>query len=50
MSDDLSMAECFSILVNIEDHPEFLPRARELATGFLAGARYGADHHYAPFP
>ena len=48
--DGLSMAEYFHILVNIEDHPDFSPKARELALGFFAQADYGASPHYARFP
>lgn len=48
-NDDPTMAECFGILVNIEDFPDFLPQARALATDFLAAANYRADAHYAPF-
>jgi len=47
--DNLSMADYFHLLVNIEDYPDFVPKARELATGFLAAAVYDADPHYAPF-
>jgi hypothetical protein len=43
------MAEYFHILVNVEDHPDFLPKGRELATGFLAAADYDALPHYAKF-
>lgn len=46
--DDLTMPEYFYILVNIEEHPEFRPKARELARTFLAMADYG-DANYAPF-
>jgi hypothetical protein len=46
--DNLTMPEYFHILVNIEDHPDFAPKARELAEGFLAAADY-SDEHYVPF-
>jgi hypothetical protein len=47
--DGLTMAEYFHLLVNVEDHPDFLPKGRELATGFLAAADYDAHPHYAKF-
>ncbi|HWM58343.1 MAG TPA: LodA/GoxA family CTQ-dependent oxidase [Pseudonocardia sp.] len=47
--DNLTMPEYYHILVNIEDYPDFTPKARELATGFLAAADYASDPHYARF-
>ena len=46
--ENLSMAEYFHLLVNVEDHPDFALKARELAMGFLAAADY-SDPHYAKF-
>jgi len=34
------MAEYFHYLVNIEDYPDFLPMARQLALDFFAKADY----------
>lgn len=47
--DGLPMSEYFHLLTNIEQHPDFLPKARELAYGFLRGADYDADDFYQPF-
>lgn len=47
--DNLTVPEYFHILVNVEDYPDFVPKARELAAGFLAAAQYDADPHYAQF-
>lgn len=32
--DNLSMPEYYHLLVNIEDHPDFIPKARALALDF----------------
>lgn len=45
----LSWGEYFHILTNIEQHPDFLPKAREIANGFFAAANYDADENYVPF-
>ena len=47
--DGLSWPEYFHILTNIEQHPEFLPKAKEIARGFFAGANYDADEFYQFF-
>lgn len=47
--DGLSWGEYFHILTNIEQHPEFLPKAKEIARKFFAGADYGADSNYGRF-
>lgn len=47
--DGQSMAQYFHYLVNIEDYPDFLPMARELALDFFSKADYTADAHYRPF-
>lgn len=44
----LGWGEYFYYLANIEDYPDFLPKARELALNFFARADY-SDPHYAPF-
>jgi hypothetical protein len=41
----LPLAEYFHYLVNIEDYPDFLPMARQLALDFLAKADYSDPHH-----
>jgi len=45
----LGWPEYFHILTNIEQHPDFLPKAKELARNFFAGADY-SDEMYRPFP
>lgn len=45
----------FHLMLNLEDHPGFLPRARELAEGFLSAARGrmarpGLEPELLPFP
>lgn len=47
--DNLTMAEYFHLLVNVEDYPDFSPKARELAKSFFAQADYTSDPHYAQF-
>lgn len=47
--DGLSWGEYFHILTNIEQHPDFLPKAKQLARQFFSGADYGADKNYGPF-
>lgn len=47
--DGLSWGEYFHLLMNIEDHPDFRIKARELASGFFEGASFDADPMYAPF-
>lgn len=47
--DGQSMAQYFHYLVNIEDYPDFLPMARELALDFFSKADYAADPHHRPF-
>lgn len=46
---DLTMAEKFHMLVNIEDYPDMIPRAHEWARAFFEAADYGADPNYAQF-
>lgn len=48
--ESLTRAEQFHVLLNIEDHPGFLPHGREIARTFFRGADYGADPLYAEFP
>jgi hypothetical protein len=43
------MSEYFHVLVNVEDYPDFAPKARELAANFFAGVDYDSDPHYAKF-
>jgi len=45
----LSWPEYFHILTNIEQHPEFLPKAKEIAHRFFAGANYDAAENYQMF-
>ena len=45
----LSWPEYFHILTNIERHPEFLPKAKEIARRFFAEADYDADDNYRAF-
>ncbi len=47
--DGLTMPEYFHILTNVEQHPDFLPKARELALNFFANANFDADQNYARF-
>jgi hypothetical protein len=47
--DGLSWAGYFHLLTNIERNPEFVPKAKELALQFFAGADFDADPSYAPF-
>jgi hypothetical protein len=47
--DGLTWPEYFHILTNIEQHPDFFPKARELALDFFAGADYEKDENYTPF-
>ena len=48
--DGLSWGQYFHLLMNIEGHPEFRAKARELALRFLEGADFGADVLYNEFP
>ncbi|UGX94277.1 LodA/GoxA family CTQ-dependent oxidase [Bradyrhizobium barranii subsp. barranii] len=43
--DGLSWGEYFHILTNIEQHPEFLPKAKQIARQFFAGADYSEDNY-----
>lgn len=45
----LAWPEYFHILTNIEQHPNFIIKAKELASWFFARADYEADPHYEPF-
>lgn len=47
--DGLVMGEYFHLLTNIEQHADFLPKAKELAYAFLDAADYSADDFYQPF-
>ena len=47
--DGLPMGEYFHLLTNIEQHPDFLPKAKELAYAFLDAADFSADDFYQPF-
>jgi hypothetical protein len=47
--DGLSWPEYFHILTNIEHHPGFLPKAREIAERFFEKADFSADANYAFF-
>ncbi len=46
--DNLSMPEYYNILVNIEDNSAFVPKARELASGFFGKADF-SDPSHQPF-
>lgn len=41
--------QAFGLLMNIEDHPDFEPTAKEWAHAYLAAAEFRADALYAPF-
>jgi hypothetical protein len=43
------MAESFHCLLNMEQYPGFVTRAKELAEQFLADAKFDADPNYAEF-
>jgi len=43
------MAESFYCLLNMEQFPDFVPRAKELADQFLADAKFDADPNYSEF-
>ena len=45
----LTRAEQFHVMLNIEDHPGFLPYAKELAREFFLGAKYDDAALYAKF-
>ncbi len=47
--DNLPDEEYFHLLINIEDHADFLPKAKELAINFLSQADFKADANYSPF-
>jgi hypothetical protein len=47
--DVLDWPDYFHILVNIEQHPDFIPKAKEIAKAFFAGADYDSDENYLPF-
>jgi hypothetical protein len=47
--DGLDWPDYFHILVNIEKHPDFVPKAKEIAKSFFAGADYDSDENYLPF-
>ena len=43
--DNLTMQEYFHLLVNIQDNPEFISKARSLALGFFSKADYSDPNH-----
>jgi hypothetical protein len=47
--DGLSWPEYFHILTNIEQHPDFTMKAKEIAEAFFQEADYLADPHYGFF-
>ncbi|MET3355538.1 UNVERIFIED_ORG: hypothetical protein ABID33_003460 [Xanthobacter viscosus] len=50
LGSDMSLAEAFYRLVNIERFPEFRPMAKLIAEEMLSKANYGADSLLLPFP